>query len=109
MMYDADLYSSYWDGVPTQSEFVATFAPGERNLVGSVIDYHYQRRDEIYSGIGEFIEDKVRMKSLFQGAYLYARRRPGKFAAKVITRGIPYVGWALLAYDAIQLYQWYQD
>ena len=71
--------------------------------------YHYDRRDEIVSGVTQFVTDKAQMKVLFQAAYTYARRNPGKLAAKALTRGIPYVGWALLAYDAIQLYQWYQD
>ena len=75
----------------------------------NIIEYHYERRDEIASGIEEFVVDKARMKILFQAGYTYARRNPGKLAAKALTRGIPYVGWALLAYDAIQLYQWYQD
>jgi hypothetical protein len=71
--------------------------------------YHYDRRDEIVSGVTDFVIDKARSKVIFTAAYTYARRNPRKFAAKVLTRGIPYVGWALLAYDAIQLYQWYQE
>ena len=86
-----------------------TPAPMLADVSTEAVLYHYDRRDEIVSGVEEFITDKARMKILFQAGYTYARRNPGKFAAKALTRGIPYVGWALLAYDAIQLYQWYQD
>jgi len=74
-----------------------------------VVDYHYDRRHEIKAGIIDFTEDKARSKAAIAGAKSYARRKPAHLAAKILTRGIPYVGWALLAYDAVQLYRWYQD
>ena len=96
--------------VKRSGDYVHNPTPGIQMLPAGVdvFEYHYDRRDEIVEGVEEFVYDKMRMKALFQGAYAYARRRPAKFAAKVITRGVPYVGWALLFYDAYQLYEWYQ-
>ena len=71
--------------------------------------YHYDRRHDIYDGLVSWAPDKAKTKLLVTAATTYARRQPGRLAAKVITRSIPYVGWALLFYDAYQLYQWYQD
>ena len=78
-------------------------------MVEDVSRYHYERRDDILESLGEYLPDKAKTKMLFGAARTYARRKPGHLAAKVVTRGIPYVGWALLVYDVIQLYQWYQD
>ncbi len=96
-----------------QNDYVHNPTPGISPQLSPVLqdvfDYHYDRKGEIVEGTRDFVEDKLRTKLLFGAATQYAKRYPGRLAAKVITRGIPYVGWTLLAYDAIQLYQWYQE
>ena len=72
-------------------------------------EFHYERRDEIASGLADFAQDKAKTKAALGALSSYARRKPAHFAAKVITRGVPYVGWALLVYDVVQLYQWYDE
>ena len=74
-----------------------------------LVDFHVERRDDIIAGLGDFAKGKAQTKAALAAAKSYARRKPAHFAAKVITRGIPYVGWALLVYDVIQLYQWYDE
>ena len=89
------------------------FRPDEMNPASEAFEgvaiYHLDRSDEIISGVSDWIDGKIRTKALFYGLTQYASRHPEKFAGRVVTRGIPYLGWALLAYDAIELYRWYQD
>lgn len=85
----------------------------ETTIVGdripSVVEFHYERRHEIVTGLADYAEGKAKTKAAIAGLTSYARRKPAHFAAKVITRGVPYVGWALLVYDVVQLYQWYDE
>jgi hypothetical protein len=98
---DSDVYLQYWDAAPTQAEHVYAQTPVEYTF--------YDAGKDTALDVIDWAERKVTKEAAISALNWYARKFPQHVLARGVGYWMPFVGWALFAYDVYTVASYFYD